>query len=116
MAKHQSAQPKATQLIPATAQFAEINGQEFVRVREAAKLAGIHPVVLQMGQTLLNSVNLDRGATFVLGTPEMKARAADIQKVFTTGLRRVAKAFKPNVKYKVRSHRESGRLVFWYSA
>ena len=95
--------------------FATIQGQDFIRVREASKLSGLHPVVLEMGQKLLSG-GLDQGAAFQLGTPQMQAKAGEIQAMVKTGLRRVAKAFKPNVKLKVKTLREPSRLVFWYSA
>lgn len=108
--------PKVTTLIPRGAQFAEINGVDFVRIREAAKLAGLPPLVLQMGQRLLDCANLEKGVKFDLDTPDLKARGADLQKFFKTGLTRVVKALKPNVAYHVKAHRDGAKIVFWLAS
>lgn len=104
-----------TVLVPRDAKFTLVDGQNFVRLREAAKLAGIHPVVLEMGKELLSRVG-GSGAAFALATPELQKAADDIARTFKTGLRRVAKAMEPNKKIKLKAFRDGNRLVFWYSA
>ena len=91
-----------------------VDGQSFVRMREAAKLSGVHPVALEMAQTLLKGAG-NAGAAFVLGTPELVRRADDIAALFKAGLRKAAKAFDPDHKRKVKMHRDGQRLVFWYA-
>jgi hypothetical protein len=110
--------PKAkvsTALLPRDAKFTIVDGQNFVRLREAAKLAGIHPVVLEMGKELLGRVG-GSGASFALATPELQKAGEDIARTFKTGLRRFVKAMEPNKKIKLKAFRDGNRLVFWYAA
>lgn len=92
-----------------------IDGDAFIRLRDASKVSSVHPVVLEMGQKLLKSIG-GTGASFELGTREMQAKAAEIDKTIRLGLKRVAKLFEPNRQVKVKSARDGNRLVFWYSA
>lgn len=101
--------------IPDTAKYQIVGGPEFVRLRDAARLAGIHPVVLEMGKELLTRIG-GSGASFALATPELQKSADEIAKVFKGGLRRVAKALEPNKKIKLKAYRDGARLVFWYSS
>jgi hypothetical protein len=105
----------AAALLPKDAKFQVIDGQNFVRLRDAAKIAGIHPVVLEMGKELLSSVG-GRGASFALATPELQKNADALIATFKGGLRRFAKAMEPNRKLKLKAFRDGQRLVFWYSA
>lgn len=109
--------PKATttSLLPRDAKFTIVDGQNFVRLREAAKLAGIHPAVLEMGRELITRVG-GSGAAFALATPELQRNAEPIAKMFKLGLRRFAKAMEPTKKIKLKAFREGQRLVFWYTA
>lgn len=101
-------------VLPRDAKFQIIDGQPFVRLRDAAKLAGIHPVVLEMGKELLTRVG-GSGAAFALATPDLQRNAEAIAKVFKVGLRRLAKALEPTKKIKVKAYRDGRRLVFWYA-
>ena len=89
-----------------------IKGDEFIRVRDAAKLAGIHPAIVEMGHKLLADVGKAGGA-FELGDASLKARAADIEAAFVVGLRRIAKVFAKE-PLSVKSARGDDRLSFWY--
>lgn len=104
-----------TSSLPADVKWETVSGQPFVRVREAAKLANVHPVALEMGRKLLDNIGAG-GAAFTLSTPAMKSNADAIAKMLRGGLKRVAKAFEPNKKLRVKSHRDGDRLVFWYGA
>lgn len=106
---------RAVMDIPEGAKFETLEGAKFVAVKDAARLGGIHPVVLEMGQRLIKSIG-GAGAAFTLGTPDMVKRADDIASTFKLGLRKVAKALEPNKKIKVKVHQEANRLVFWYAA
>lgn len=101
--------------LPRDAKFQVIDGTTFVRLREAAKLSGIHPTVLAMGQELLTRIG-GSGAAFPLSTPELVKSSDDIIKTFKVGLRRYAKAMEPTKKLKLKAFREGQRLVFWYTA
>lgn len=108
--------PKGQRLaIPDSAKFQIVDGQPFVRLREAAKLAGIHPVILEMGAELLKRVG-GSGAAFALATPDLQKSADAIAKAFKVGLRRYAKAMEPMKKLKLKAYKDGARLVFWYSA
>jgi hypothetical protein len=89
-----------------------IKGESFIRAKQAARLAGIHPAILEMGQKLLQSVDGQAGV-FVLGSQEMKTRAREIEELFVKGLRKVGRAFGSGVT--VKSSREGDRLLFWYA-
>jgi len=54
------------------------------------------------------------GGSFHPGQPAMVEQAEAIRAQFVSGLRKVAKAFDPAHKRKVKSHRDGARLVFWY--
>jgi hypothetical protein len=101
--------------LPRDAKFTIVDGQNFVRLREAAKLAGIHPVVLEMGKELLSRVG-GSGASFALATPELQKAGDEIARTFKVGLRRFAKAMEPQKKIKLKAYRDGNRLVFWYSS
>lgn len=98
--------------IPKSLKVEYVKGDAFVKLRDAAKLAGIPPVVLEMGQRLLRSGNTE-GATFVLGTPDLKAKADDIMRVFKAGLRKVAKAFGTG-GLAPRTYCDGEKIVCWY--
>jgi hypothetical protein len=106
---------KRVSLIPDGAKFQTVDGQDFVRLRDAAKIAGIHPVVLEMGKQLLSRVG-GSGASFALATADLQRNADAIAKQFKVGLRRFAKAMEPNRKIKLKAFRDGQRLVFWYAA
>lgn len=101
--------------LPDGSKFQVVDGQSFVRLREAAKLAGIHPVVLEMAGELLKRIG-GSGAAFALATPELQRNADEIASTFKTGLRRFAKAMEPTKKIKVKAYKDGQRLVFWYAA
>lgn len=84
-----------------------------MRLRDAAKLSGIHPTVLTMGYELLQRIG-GSGAAFPLSTIELQRDAGEIAKTFKLGLRRYAKAMEPNKKLKLKAFRDGQRLVFWY--
>lgn len=102
-------------LLPNDAKWIVVDGQNFVRLREAAKLAGIHPVILEMGKELLTRIG-GSGAAFALATPELQREADTIAKLFKAGLKRYAKAMEPNKKISPRVYRDGNRIVCWYTA
>lgn len=97
--------------LPEKLTFESINGQDFMKVKSAAKLAGIHPDVLTVGKRLLSS-SAGEAFVFKLGTPDMVAKADAIEAFFVKGLRKVAKAFGGG-KPKSYLDRDQKRLVFW---
>lgn len=101
--------------IPQNANFTTVGGTEFVAVQAAARLGGLHPVALGMGKTLIKSVG-SGGCSFQLATVELRRNADAIEAILKRDLRRVAKALEPTKKFKVKTHRETDRIVFWYSA
>jgi hypothetical protein len=103
--------PKAVEL-PTTLKFETISGQRFVEIKAAAKLAGVHPVALEMAQKLLKDLN--QGARFVLADRKMEEKASAIEELFRAGLKKVAKAM--GQRLAVRSHKDGNSLVFWYDS
>jgi len=99
-------------VLPETLKFEIISGKSFIQTKSAAKLAGIHPVILEMGKKLMESVD-GQAAQFFLGTPEMKRKAEDIESEFRSGLKKVAKAFGNALQ--IKSYREDNKLFFWYT-
>ena len=90
-----------------------IQGQPFLKLKEAAKLAGIHPVILEMGKRLLARPDVE-GGVFPLKGPEMQKNADAIEQQFVWGLRKIAKALSA-IPLRVKSVREEERLVFFYA-
>jgi hypothetical protein len=93
--------------------FEVVKGESFMQVKAAAKLAGIHPTILEMGQRLLKRPD-GEGAEFTLGTPDLLRRANDIETMFVAGLKKVARALGPG-GLSVKCFRDEKRLVFWYA-
>lgn len=101
-------------ILPADAKFVYLDGAAFVPIKQSAKLGGLSPVVLEMGQKLLAGAG-NQGAAFLLATPEMKSKALEIEALIVKGLRKVAKALGNGASCRVKSVRDGDRLVFWYS-
>jgi hypothetical protein len=98
--------------LPATFRVSYLGGEKFVEIKAAAKLAGIHPAILEMGQRLLKAPGRECGV-FQLGTEELQKRSAELRAMFVTGLKKVARAFAP-AGMRVQSHATDDRLTFWY--
>lgn len=107
--------PQKRPPLPAEIKFQIVDGAAFVRLKEAAKLAGIHPVVLEMAAELLKRVN-GSGASFALVTPDLQKNGLGIAAAFKSGLKRYAAAMEPTRKLKVKAYRDGNRLVFWYAS
>lgn len=88
-----------------------INGEALMKVKDAAKIAGLHEAVLAMAQRLLADPSL--GGVWELGTPELKLHADGIKAKFLSGLRKVAKVLGPG-GLNAKALRDGDRLVFWY--
>jgi hypothetical protein len=101
--------------IPNNAKFEVLSGEGFIKIREAAKLSGIHPVVLEMAQHLLKNPSTT-GASFALATPDLQKRGADIAAMFKSGLKKCAKALDPTHICGVKVHHDDDRVVCWYVA
>jgi len=99
-------------LIPEKLTLTFIDGKKFIELRHAARLTGIHPVILEMAQRLLKQPDTEAG-TFLLATQELKDKADQIETAFVAGLRRVAKHF-GTAKMRPKCYREENRLSFWY--
>ena len=104
---------RKTLVLPKTVKIDYVKGEAFIRLRDAAKLAGIPAPVLEMGQRLLKSGNTE-GATFVLGTPELQAKANEIAQVFKSGLRKVGKVFGGGAPMVPKVWCDGEKIVCWY--
>lgn len=89
-----------------------IAGKEFIELRNAAKLAGVHPAVLEMGQILLK--NLEQGGVFMLASRAKQEKATEIDEVFRSGLKKVIRSLGPGgLSVKSLVDRDNDRIVFW---
>ena len=104
---------KAECELPKNSGVQYIDGKAFLQLREAAKLSGINPVILEMGRKLLSAPD-SQGGVFKLPTAEMQRRGDEIEQMFSVGLKKVAKALSA-MRVKVKSYREEDRLVFWFA-
>lgn len=101
--------------LPDTVKVVYLSGEPFIAIKAAARLAGIHPAVLEMAQRLTKKPGTEAGL-FELATVELRSKATEIEAVFVSGLRKAARALVGPGKLTVRSHREGNRLTFWYDA
>lgn len=101
--------------LPADVQFTRVNGDVLVKIRDAHKIASIHPVALEMAEELLTGVG-SVGAAFELATSEFLASAGPIEKRLKRDLKRAAKQLDTAHTYRVKSVRDGDRLVFWLTA
>lgn len=99
--------------LPKTAKVQFVDGKKFIEIKSAAKLAGIHPAVLEMGRRLLNNPD-GEGGVFLLATAELQKAGNEIEEVVRAGLRKVARGLGPG-GLAVKSYRDEDRLVFWYT-
>lgn len=106
-------QPRRALELPARVKIEIITGKALMAVKAAAKLAGIPPAVLEMANTLIEKPG-EQAGRFLLGTPEMKTKAVEIEQVFVAGLRKVARAHFGAGKLTVHSTRDGDTLTFWY--
>ena len=100
--------------LPTNLRFEIVDGKEFIEVREAARLANIHPTALEMGQRLLSTIG-NGAASFSLSDGNMQ-QGDEIAKAFKGQLRRVAKVFAPDKKLRVKAVVQGNRLSFWFHA
>ena len=99
--------------LPDKLTFQHVTAKDLVVIKDAAKLAGIHPVVLEMGRYMLKRPN--EGATFKLATPELKKQADAIHILFKAGLKKVVRALGADDKpMTLKSMQYPEKLVFWY--
>ena len=89
-----------------------VSGDGFIKIRDAARLSRIHPVVLEMGQKLIDSPG-KAAARFNLATKDLKDNAEDLKKTMLAGLRKVA-AYLGDGSLTPRCSRMGDSLNFWY--
>lgn len=100
--------PKTVEL-PTTVTFETISGQRCVEITAAATRAGVHPVALEMAQTLLKDLN--QGARFVLADRTMDEKASAIEERFRAGVKKVANAM--GQRLAVGSPKDGHALMCW---
>jgi len=98
-------------MIPAGLKVEYLTGDIAFKAQQVAAFTGIHPVILEMGRTLVEEQG--KVARFKLADPKMKDAAEDIRDEFMKGLRRVGKALSKE-KLAVKSGRDGDTLVFWF--
>lgn len=101
--------------LPEKLKYAIVTGDAVIKMERAAKLAGIHPVILEMGSKLLETykpeVGRGAGATFELADKQMQERGDDLLTMFVSGLKKVVRALGPGGVTAV-GHRDGQRLNF----
>lgn len=107
---------KLSDLIGQSPTFQVIDGQTFVRVRDAAKVAKLHPVVIDMGKVMLASIG-GKGAVYPLVNQTDKLNKAKIALHFKQQLRKFAKVMEPQKKLRTNVVLDptAARIVCWYS-
>jgi len=99
-------------LIPATLKVEYLTGDTAFRAQQVAAFTGIHPVILEMGRTLVEEQG--KVARFKLADPKMKDAAEEIRGEFMKGLRRVGKALSKDPVV-IKSGRDGDSLMFWFA-
>ena len=89
-----------------------ITGDGFIKIRDAARLSRIHPIVLEMGQKLIDSPG-KAAARFSLATKDLKDNAEDLKTTMLTGLRKVAR-YLGDGTLTLKCSRIGDSLNFWY--
>ena len=89
-----------------------ITGDGFIKIRDAARLSRIHPVVLEMGQKLIDSPG-KAAARFSLATKDLKDNVEELKKTMLAGLRKVA-GYVGDGTLTPRCSRIGDSLNFWY--
>src|SRR5688500_14848529 len=99
-------------LIPATLKVEYLTGDIALEAQTVARFTGIHPVILEMGQTL--ALEIGKTGRFKLADQKMKDAGDAIQSEFVKGLRKVAKAMSAD-PLQVKFGRDGDQLLFWYA-
>lgn len=89
-----------------------ITGDGFIKIRDAARLSRIHPVMLEMGQKLIDSPG-KAAARFSLATKDLKDNAEDLKKIMLSDLRKVA-GYLGDGTLTPKCSRMGDSLNFWY--
>jgi hypothetical protein len=99
-------------MIPAGLKVEYLTGDTAFKAQQVAAFTGIHPVILEMGRTLIEESG--KVARFKLADAKTKEAAEDIRGEFMKGLRRVGKALSKDPVV-VKSGRDGDSLVFWFA-
>lgn len=99
-------------LIPAKLKVEYLTGDVAFQAQQVAGFTGIHPVILEMGKSLVDPVG--KTARFKLADDNMKEAAEAIAQEFVKGLKKVAKAISKD-PLQVKYGRDGDTLVFWYA-
>lgn len=110
---------RADATLPQKAKFTIVTGDAVIRMERAAKLAGVHPVVLEMGTKLIEGWRPTErkgvGAVFDLGDKDMQERGDDMLAMMLAGLRKVVRALGSGA-VRAAGHRDGQRLCFFLRA
>lgn len=106
------AKKAAEYVLPPDIRLETINGEHFIQVKAAARLAGVHPAVLGMGQKLLKQPG--QGSYFKLADPKILSNAGAIETAMMRDLKRVVRAL-AGKGHKAKSYLDydEKRIVFW---
>jgi hypothetical protein len=103
-------------IIPEDAHYQVLDGPGFVRIREASKLRGLHPLVVSMGREMVQRIGGGSGVAFPLSTPELREKANETLHMLKVGLAKYAKAMVQDKHLTPQVYRDttSERIVCWY--
>jgi hypothetical protein len=110
MAKQQT-DVDLSEILPNAVKVEYLTGDTAFKAQQVAALTGIHPLILEMGRTLIDEPG--KVARFKLATTELRENADKIQEQFLAGLRRVATALSKE-RLSTKGERDGDQLVFWY--
>lgn len=117
MAKPPIPRKRLADLIGASPTFQVVDGVTFVKVRDAAKIATLHPGVLEMSREMLVNVG-GKGMAYPLSTHLDKMNRQDIARLLKAQLAKVAKVLAPTRRLRthvVQDPSGTPRIVCWYS-
>lgn len=117
MPPHTKPRKKLADLLGAAPTFQVIDGQTFVRVRDASKVAALHPMVIDMGKEMLASIG-GKGTAYPLLNQTDKLNKQDIARLLLLQLRKFAKVMEPSKKLNTHAVLDptAARIVCWYSS
>lgn len=104
--------PRIAKQLPIPTTFEMVGGEMLVKAKAAAKLAGVHPVAMEIVRKLQGEPS--KGAVFVLGDKAMKEKALEIERALVSDLRKIVRAW--GLGFKAKSTREGDRLLFWFDS
>jgi hypothetical protein len=103
---------EVNRLLPGSLKVEYLSGDSAFQAQQVAALSGIHPIILEMGRTLVNEPG--KVARFKLANEQLRQNAEPLRTEFINGLRRIGKALSPAQALLAKGGLDGDSLVFWY--